>query len=130
MTLFSLVNSSSDQNFNLGGDTPGNLYFYSVLYLYFIFIFFLLLVYFEYVARLEDCAFTGQELLALLAFNTFLVMASLLVSCITAFRGKRLQNKSAKYNVRIDPQETVPQVYFLSKNLDCVNKGFLILVFF
>ena len=81
-------------------------------------------------ARLKDCASTGQELLALLAFNTFLVMASLLVSCITAFRGKRLQNKAAKYKVQIVPQETVPQVYFLSKNLDCVNIDFLILFFF
>ena len=81
-------------------------------------------------AKLEDCAFTGKELLALLAFNTFLALASLLVSCIIAFKGKKLQKKSAKYNVRIDPQETVPQVYFLSKNLEYVNIDFLILVFF
>ena len=53
-------------------------------------------------------------------------MASLLVHCITAFWGKKLQNKASKYQMQIAPQETVPpnvympenlQVYFLSKNL-------------
>ena len=86
--------------------------------------------YFEYAARLEDCTSSRQVLLTMLAFNTLLVMASLLVYCVTAFLGKKLQNKASKYKVQIVPQETVPQVYFLSKNLDCVNIGFLILVFF
>ena len=106
------TSSTSAQYFNPGGDTQGNICFIFIFYNYNFFF----LVYFEYITKLEDCAFTGKELLALLAFNTFLVMASLLVSCITAFRGKRLQNKAAKYKVQIVPQETVPQVYFLSKN--------------
>ena len=109
------TSSTSAQYFNPGGDTPGNICFIFIFYNYNFFF----LVYFEYVTKLEDCAFTGKDLLALLAFNTFLVLASLLVSCIVAFKGKKLQKKSAQYDVRIDPQETVPQVYFLSnpKNL-------------
>ena len=108
LILFSLVNTTSTtaQYFTPGGDPPGNIWFIFIFYNY---NFFSFLVYFEYITKLEDCAGTGKELLALLAFNTLLVLASLLVSCTIAFKGKRLQKRSAQYDVRIDPQETVPQ---------------------
>ena len=99
------TSSTSARYSNPGGDSPGNICFIFIFYNYNFFF----LVYFEYITKLEDCAFTGKELLALLVFNTFLVLASLLVSCTVAFKGKRLQKKSAQYDVRIDPQETVPQ---------------------
>ena len=113
-------NSSTSARYsNPGGDSPGNICFIFIFYNYNFFF----LVYFEYITKLEDCAFTGKELLALLAFNTFLALASLLVSCIIAFKGKNLQKKSAKYNVRIDPKETVPQVYFYLR-LECAYFSF------
>ena len=99
------TSSTSARYSNPGGDSPGNICFIFIFYNYNFFF----LVYFEYITKLEDCAFTGKELLALLAFNTFLVLASLLVSCMVAFKGKRLQTKSVQYDVQIDPQETVPQ---------------------
>ena len=108
------TSSTSAQYFNPGGDAPGNICFIFIFYNYNFFF----LVYFEYITKLEDCAFTGKELLALLAFNTFLVLASLLVSCIVAFKGKKLQKNCAQYDVRIDPQETVPKVYFYFR-LEC-----------
>ena len=66
-------------------------------------------VYFDFITKIEDCAGTGNELLALLAFNILLSLASLIVNCTVACKGKRLQKRSAQYDVRVEPQETVPQ---------------------
>ena len=106
--VFLLVNTTSPnaQYFIPGGDPPGNFY---LIFLFFIYNF---SVYFDFVTKIEDWARNGNELLVLLAFNVLLSLANLIVNCTVACRGKRPQKRSAEYNVHMEPQGTVPKVYF------------------
>ena len=97
--------STNAQYFTPGGDPPGN---FCLIFIFYNYNFFPS-VYFNFITKIEDCAGTGNELLALLAFNILLSLASLIVNCTVAFKGKRLQKRSAQYDVRVEPQETVPQ---------------------
>ena len=82
---------------------------HQVILSYILFIYNFFSVYFDFVTKIEDCARNGNELLILLAINILLSLANLIVNSTVACRSKRPCKRSAKYDVHMELQRTVPQ---------------------